>query len=479
MIKVVDGAYKQRVIIQKNPKYNNIAICSGWNKPERYSKYSVAIIGSLYSINGIPIILHNLLANKQLQIVLLLDNNRLGLTCIGQKGISAFVNIFTNNMLSTDPESNSLSGELSKEEVCELNETILFVHVCNDSTKYYINKTEIYSTSGKVINLTDEFLSNCDKLAKEKLKIRKIEKLLQFSKQPNKKSLPSEYFGFNFHGISLIDSWVEIMKLIIKYGKNHSKLMRELQVVQWSFPSSNLGFDELYNLIKEQEIRKMINVTKCDIDEYERSLLDPNNENNQSYTYGERLAPYIPKIIDVLKKNIHSRHAFATTLNLQKDTSQPPCLTYLQILYDNVTESLNMYCVFRSHDIFKASILNACALAYFLKYISNEVGQKPGYVNITSNSAHIYLDDFDNATKLIDCLNGRRKIPLRLDPRGNVVITKIEKNKYHFQLFNTTTNEQLYSMTGTRKYIFKMILCEGIIKCNCHLNYIFDELFDK
>jgi hypothetical protein len=131
-------------------------------------------------------------------------------------------------------------------------------------------------------------------------------------------------------------------------------------------------------------------------------------------------------IIRNLKASPDSRRAVATTLVPWVDakSDEPPCITQVQTL--QACGKLNMLVTVRSHDIFKAAIPNAFGLRTLQARIAKETGFELGALQITSQSAHIYESDWDNAKKLAMCAFWQAPVrPMRgedADPRGRFLI---------------------------------------------------------
>lgn len=151
-----------------------------------------------------------------------------------------------------------------------------------------------------------------------------------------------------------------------------------------------------------------------------------------SYTYGNRLTDYpIPytkyltnnimysgdgninrglnqikdSIIDRLNSNPGSRRAIAITwwpLH-DIDNPEPPCLQLIQAqIHQN---KLNILATFRSNDMLSAWGMNALTLSDLQDHIINSLtfNVSPGYIETTSNNAHIYhIRDLTALNKYID-----------------------------------------------------------------------------
>lgn len=171
------------------------------------------------------------------------------------------------------------------------------------------------------------------------------------------KYIPNNYVGQTIRGNSIFDAWYQTLDHVYKYGCDMMEGLHEYHSIHWNFPVINMDEDiEKYRIIISQSnVQKLIGIDKGILDDYVKLMMDSKYIENTAYTYGNRLACYKDRIVKYLKKSCYSRHAFGTTLKYDVDDKQAPCLVYIQLLYDNVNNKMNMYAVFRSHDIFKAS----------------------------------------------------------------------------------------------------------------------------
>ncbi|MEK7554751.1 MAG: thymidylate synthase, partial [Patescibacteria group bacterium] len=112
---------------------------------------------------------------------------------------------------------------------------------------------------------------------------------------------------------------------------------------------------------------------------------------------------------------------------VDKDSKEPPCITQVQAIQSH--GKLHFLVTNRSHDIMKAAIPNAFGLRMLQKTVTDELGFALGKLQITSQSAHIYEGDWEQALKLVRCSFWEREPNLvfdpavSADPRGMVVIT--------------------------------------------------------
>ncbi len=108
--------------------------------------------------------------------------------------------------------------------------------------------------------------------------------------------------------------------------------------------------------------------------------------------------------ISTLKNFQGSRRASIFTCNPVTDwnTERPPSLLLLDFKMRN--DVLNMSSMFRSNDMFRTWPLNSWGLSKLLEKACSETGAQAGEIIIHSASAHIYIDDLDEARATLKAL---------------------------------------------------------------------------
>ncbi len=164
---------------------------------------------------------------------------------------------------------------------------------------------------------------------------------------------------------------------------------------------------------------------------------------------------------------------------IEKHSNEPPCITQVQSLQSR--GALHFLVTVRSHDIFKAAIPNAFGLRMLQKRIAEELGFTMGVLQITSQSAHIYEGDWENAKKLVLCAWWEREPDLvfrpetQADPRGIVVISI--KNGEIVAEVKSPTGEDLTEIHGkTAKAVGAKITQLDLLSRADHLMDIAMEL---
>lgn len=126
------------------------------------------------------------------------------------------------------------------------------------------------------------------------------------------------------------------------------------------------------------------------LDVYVRDqILGSENRTGFSYTYGERLVPRLPSLIEKLKAQPESRRAVISLwADSDYDIQHPPCWMVLDFLIRG--DILHLTAFIRSNDMKQAWPQNMYGLAKLLEYVASGAGVEPGSITTISASAHIY-----------------------------------------------------------------------------------------
>ncbi len=125
------------------------------------------------------------------------------------------------------------------------------------------------------------------------------------------------------------------------------------------------------------------------VDDYLLYLMTSVKEENEQYTYGSRLAPFLHTAIDMLKATPQTNQAcleVARPDDILLD--DPPCLRMVQ--FKARPNRLDMLCVFRSWDLWAGLPSNLAALCQMGRYVAEESGLQFGTVYTVSMGAHLY-----------------------------------------------------------------------------------------
>ena len=166
--------------------------------------------------------------------------------------------------------------------------------------------------------------------------------------------------------------------------------------------------------LREPRISKLIICGPRELEQYRMEILDGlldyavdiEVEKNgkiealEDYTYHHRMTkPFnqIDFVIEELKRNeeMSSRRAIIGIRDNRKDSqlANPACLQNIQFFVRN--GKLDMCVMFRSNDFAQAFFMNAFALSCLQESIANKLGLPVGTYSQTSNSMHVYQQNFE------------------------------------------------------------------------------------
>ncbi|HRY60413.1 MAG TPA: thymidylate synthase [Patescibacteria group bacterium] len=379
---------------------SNTGVATLWTEKERmfagFDRGTFAVIGQLYSKNGINPLLRNILANPSIRYIVLCGKELSG---SGQN----LINFFQNGV---DEEYNIIGSKDAK--------------VDKEIPLEYL---ELVRANIEVVDLRDEI---DPKKVNKKLKALKsglpafTERIIFPEAQAKADVFPSEISGINVRGNTVRECWIKIVRLIRYYGfvkeSQHGDPQKELvgftTVITGEDPDNIDWFSEFTRTTEE-------------LLKYYPQVLTPDPIEGVHYTYGQRLRDHdgidqIESMIDQLKGAIYSRRAVACTWRVAEDhnNSNSPCLDLVQALVQGKKLYLTAY--FRSNDMYRAWPENAFALRKLQKMIADGVECELGDLVIISNSSHIYKQNWNDADRLVEKYG--REVKCSFDPRGNFII---------------------------------------------------------
>jgi thymidylate synthase len=130
-------------------------------------------------------------------------------------------------------------------------------------------------------------------------------------------------------------------------------------------------------------------VTRGTIEKYyENYLLGMEEQENEAYTYGSRIASQLPAILEMLEET-PTTHQMAISISTVKDIclKKPPCLRELTLQVRH--GELHLTSFWRSNDIKEAFLINQGGLGLFLEDLANYAKLKRGYHYYVSSGSHI------------------------------------------------------------------------------------------
>lgn len=429
-------------------------LCTVWNEAEQIFNRSktvqekTAITGTLYSRQGVNVILRNLALNPRIRRLYVWGNGTLSNTQFGLAGKGILDQVWSGGVAA---DGTVIGSQFKLEK--EVDPAVV----------------EKIRQNVKLVDLSTEQFAEVEKrLAAETEETAYMEPV-QFPDHEAETVdvFPSETVGWLVRSKGIMDAWSRVVERVMRYGiikgTQYGYQQRELIGVTWvvthedpAAPNLSLAADW------PDALRQTVGASEHSLKQYFNVFLSPEAPAGIAYTYGNRLMQYpgnggaIDQIEEVIKKQLRaspdSRRTVATTMvpNIDKDSKEPPCLTQVQALHSN--GKLHFLATFRSHDIFKAAVPNAFGLRALQQKIADDLGFELGALQITSQSAHIYEQDWEDAFKLVRCQYWDREPSLTFnpdtqsDPRGNLVIS-IAGNALT-ALLQSPTGEELVKLEG-------------------------------
>ncbi len=449
----------------------SVGFCTAWNDPAAAIKAAprlrekAALVGSLYSNQGVNVMVRNLALNPFIKRVYLWGHGSLSNTKFGLAGTSVLKKLWRRG-IQKDRLVPGTAFKLDK----KINLRVLKIMRQNIELKDVGNKELAEAAAAAQPTSLEPYM-----------------RPVRFPEAPPEKidTFPSEQIGWLIRGRTVIDAWARVVERVMRYGltkrTQYGSRQKELLGVTWVIHGED---PDRPQLPKEWPgtLREVTGATPAAISEYQQAFLSPGKPDGTAYTYGHRLMRYprpgqrdginqiTQSIIANLRASPDTRRAVATTLVPWVDahSEEPPCLTQIQCV--QAEGKVGLLVTARSHDIFKAAIPNAFGLLALQAYIAKETGFAAGVLQITSQSAHIYEGDWENARQLADCYfwsrPGHSLQEEEFDPRGVVRVTTANgqitasfhgpdgqqlvefKGKNADQLVRDISQQELFSQTG-------------------------------
>ncbi len=415
----------------------DVGLCTAWSDPEIvFGKNGisdkVAILGSLYSPEGVNIIIRNLGLNPDIDRMYLWEECALSKTEFGKRGTDVLRKVWKGDFSGLHKEFDE------------------------DSLRKIIRRVELIEIKEKEIDkIYDLLTSSGMRILGEKIAFE------DHKREPGE-TLPSEVVGFRVGGKKVVDAWIRVVDKVVRYGipkkTEHGDMQKEIVDITWVISEEDT--ENPFIPYWHEKLRKMIGLEEGSLKEYLGTFMNSELPKGSAYTYGSRLWNFdlghtaegvnqIKQIIDHLRTSHETRRAVACTWNIGKDadkeTSNPPCFVMLQFV--QTEGKIHAVAVFRSHDIFKAAIPNAFGLRRLQEHVANETGFEIGNLAINSISAHIYESDWEEARNLLKCQIWERRPSKKydpekegVDPRGLVKI-ELKDNKIHVKITDMNGND--------------------------------------
>ncbi|MDP3685925.1 MAG: thymidylate synthase [bacterium] len=427
-----------------------VGFCTAWNEakaavtlaPSLLEK--AAMIGTLYSITGVNIIVRNLALNPFIRKLYVWGHGQLSNTKFGIVARHALMQLWEHGA----NEDGTIPGTSARIEK-EIDRKVL------DAMRAQV----------ELIDVSDKELPDAVRTIDAVAPVPYMEPVRFPEAVPETPdSFPSERVGWIVRGHGVIDTWLRVVERILRYGTvkgtQYGSQQKELLGVTWVIHEEDPSAPRLPT-DWPLELRETVGATAEAIQQYHDVFLSPEKPQGVSYTYGNRLQRYpgpdgpIDQVADAIVRNLKAspdtRRAVATTLVpwIDAKSDEPPCITQVQGIQSH--GDLHFLVTVRSHDIFKAAIPNAFGLRLLQQRVAMETGLNLGCLQITSQSAHFYEADWDNAKKLVACAFWEAP-PKKLsgedmDPRG-VFLVRIQNGRIIVE-FSSREGTPLFSVEGT------------------------------
>lgn len=236
---------------------------------------------------------------------------------------------------------------------------------------------------------------------------------------------PCEQTGVQIRGRKIAEVWLEVLHHVMRFGvvkgTEYGNRMRELVNVMTVVEDE----DTL-----EPKLQPELPFTKDELQDYYERTLTAVEVPNVAYTYGQRLRAFgeekidqVAYILQKLREQPNSRRALASTWDQRKDPpdSNPPCLDLVQATIQEGRLFLTVY--LRSNDMYASWHRNAFAMRELQRKLSEELGVKQGPLTMLSQSAHIYENDWEPASKALEQFRSQKLALTDMDPRGSFIIS--------------------------------------------------------
>lgn len=360
------------------------AICSLWMKQTRLAEFlspdSYSVIGNLYSKDGLNYLLRNVLAQPTIRAILLcgpdLTHSGAAFADLMREGIDE------QHRVRSEPSAGQvdytqIETEIPREAIDDFraNVRLLDLRGVNDPAKIRDALTELNGSLPRGM------------FAEPRVFPRSL---------PAADEFPAEETGFVVRGEHIVEVWVNLLAAILAFGRRdltaYTVQQRELLDVVATIQDEDPA---------EFLLPAWVPLTREQLDAYYPQLLTRNRPENIAYTYGERLFDFngrdqVSAMVAELRAARYSRRAVAGLWDPARDARSvdPPCLNLIQARVRDGKLYLTAY--FRSHDIFRAWLMNAFGLRKLQAEIAQRVGDcMIGDLVIVSQSAHVYADSWE------------------------------------------------------------------------------------
>lgn len=448
---------KDRIAFVNENKKANVAVCFLWTERTDVLPYlekeNLALAANLYSHQkGIEPLIRNCLANPYIRYIIVLGNKQ---DC---KGCNTLKNFFKYGL-------NEKRGIIGFEDETYIDKNIPFdtINLMRNSIRIF-DLTERFDNLEEQIKETNSLIRNLEK------KEPYLEESLVFKhEEPKTRIFPYEGGPLIVRGKSVMDTWIEIIYQIMRYGVENLMDINTDRVVREINNMVGVVYDDDPN--DPDLSRNPLNLTKEQIKDYTKEILNSELPPGKAYTYGNKLRAYevpefkinnllridkekvdfefkddlnknrellikhavkgedffkinqVKDMIECLKRNINSKNAVGISWHVEDELvrkhKSSPCAIFIQAIMQN--NKINLTVFFRSHDMYNGWPQNAYGFRALQKEIADALGLKMGFLTMISGSAQVYHHVFKIAEQMLEKY---KKFDKKIyDVRGNYLIS--------------------------------------------------------
>lgn len=416
-----------------------LAICLLWTPQDRVvptlNPNDYALVGNLYSRDGISYLLRNLLAHPTIRTILLCGKDLTGsgaaLVALFNAGLDAQGRIVG--------EGTRLHAELPAAAV-DLVRRKVQLHDARDT----VRPEQIAALVAQLRCAATPFAPAPQEFPYS---------------EPTASALPAADLGLVLRAPTIRAAYLKLLWHVLAFGQRtgtqHSADQRELLDVLTVVSDEPTDPTQCSYAEWMPFTRTSLGARQPDgsYTGYLGQILSAQGEPGVSYTYGARLRQFAGSIDQVaalvaqLRNAPQSRRAVAALWEPHTDSvsANPPCLNLIQLRLRH--DRLHMTAYFRSHDIYRAWAANAFGLRTLQGEIATALAVLVGDLAILSHSAHIYAHDWETAADLTTHHYRANEPRLVRDPRGSFVIA-LEQHEIVVRHY-TPAGEHLQTWRGS------------------------------
>jgi hypothetical protein len=254
----------------------NVGLCTCWSDPELLKKKvptfldHVGLAGTLYSKEGVSIILRNLALNPSIRYLIVWGNNPLSKTAIGNAGKQLLQAIWSGNSAIV----KELHKEIDPAIIATIHKNVQLLDWSEYNFEEVVNKLRTYTFDQK-----DQYMDPVS---------------FAETTYDTDKPFPSEHTGWSTHGTTLVNTWLQTIDRIMRYGDikktEYGMFQKELQSITWTLETEDS--ENIYEPDWPQEVIEAVGFSRERRESYKQMLLDPQVPEGTKYTYGNRLRAY-------------------------------------------------------------------------------------------------------------------------------------------------------------------------------------------